>query len=379
MKKRIISLITVFCLLLSLNAFTYATNFTTTIDNAKQYKTDYLSGNNLIFSANITGAKGATFSITGDALNALYYDSDIKFYTFTFNNLTVRANKNDFFDLNLKTADFILKDNSFNVTYTYKDTTTKKISQTNWYELRYTLTGENFSSHTVAVMNKKQINCTESTPEKFVFSTKMLGEFKTENFEFSDITDTSKWYYEYVNQAGAYGIVSGVGDGLFVPERNVTRAELATLIVDATKHIISYDDGDKAIFDDVQNKNSWYYQYVNKCAQAGLMSGIGNGLFNPTATATRQEIAEVTANVIRLMGSFGGKNIPKINPSKVDSQLKKIYTDSSEIHGWAKESVLLCNSLKIMEGSDGYFYPLRQITRAESAKIFTDIYLKAVI
>lgn len=47
---------------------------------------------------------------------------------------------------------------------------------------------------------------------------------------FSDV-DPDAWYAEAVNEAAKLGIMEGVGGGLFEPERAVTRAELAAVVV----------------------------------------------------------------------------------------------------------------------------------------------------
>lgn len=47
---------------------------------------------------------------------------------------------------------------------------------------------------------------------------------------FADV-DSDSWYAEAVNEAAKLGIMEGVGGGLFEPERAVTRAELAAVVV----------------------------------------------------------------------------------------------------------------------------------------------------
>ncbi|MBQ8605282.1 MAG: S-layer homology domain-containing protein [Clostridia bacterium] len=374
MKKRIFSAISAVIFMLGvLSSFAFAASVD--ITDAASYKAENLSGNNLQFSAKITGAAGITFNVSAKALKSFYYDSDIRYYTFTFNNLTVRTDKNNFYDFDLKNVGFSLTNNSFAVKYTYKDSTTKTVTETA-LEMRYTVTGK-FNSHTVAIMNGKTLNCKESLLGKLVFETSDTGKFSTKTFQFTDVKDSKAWYYTYVNQAGAYGIVNGVGDGKFEPSRNIKRSELATLIVEATKHIVTYKTNSSISFTDVP-KNAWYHDYVNKCANMGLMKGVGGGRFDPDATATRQEIAVVAANFVKLIGSYNGKALPSINEKTLNSELAKLYKDSGSIASWARGAVLTCYKLEIMKGDSGSFFPKRTLTRAEGAKIFNDIYFKAV-
>ena len=374
MKKRIFSAALIVVLMLGvLSSFASATSVG--ISDAAAYKAENLSGNNLQFSAKITGASYVAFNVTANALKSFYYDSDIRYYTFTFNNLTVRADKNNFYDFDLKTASFVLKNNSFLVKYTYKDGTTRLLDSAT-LDIRYTVNGS-FNTHSVAIMSGEIINCKKSLKDTLVFETKKLGAFTTATFRFKDVKDSKAWYYTYVNQAGAYGIVNGVGDGRFEPSRSIKRSELATLIVEATKHIVTYKTNSSISFTDVP-KNAWYHDYVNKCANMGLMKGVGGGRFDPDATATRQEIAVVAANFVKLIGSYDGKALPSINEKTLNAELAKLYKDSGNIASWARGAALTCYKLEIMKGDSGSFFPTRTLTRAEGAKIFNDIYFKAV-
>ena len=88
------------------------------------------------------------------------------------------------------------------------------------------------------------------------------------------------------------GIVSGVSDKLFDPDRNITRAEFAAIIARALKL------NDKtADYKDVNGE--WFAPYVGACSEAGIISGMGDGTFAPNANATRAQAASI---VRRLLG-----------------------------------------------------------------------------
>lgn len=377
MKKRIIAVILTLVLLMSMPVFAYANAIAINVNDAVTHKAENLTGNNLAFNATVTGATSVKFTIDGTALSSFYNDSEIRYYTFTFNKLSVRADKNNFYDFNLARAEFELTERSFTVKYYYNDLSSKLLATVN-IPMRYTLTGANFTTHTVAKFSSQTVNCIESTAEKFSFETELTGSFTPVKFEFNDVKNTSSWYYSYVNESGAYGLVSGTGNGSFSPQKQVTRAEIAAMIVNATQHIISYRSDESISFSDV-SKSSWYYPFVNKCATMGIMNGMGNGTFEPTKPATREEIATVAANLTLLLGSFNGQQIPQVNADTAKTELSAVYTDAADVSGWAASFVLICNKLEIMVGSNGKFDAKRDVTRAESAKIFNDLYFKTSI
>ncbi|MDR0951931.1 MAG: S-layer homology domain-containing protein [Oscillospiraceae bacterium] len=55
------------------------------------------------------------------------------------------------------------------------------------------------------------------------------GELRIESGEFSDVLPGA-YYYDAVRWASSEGIVEGTGEGLFTPDANVTRRELATML-----------------------------------------------------------------------------------------------------------------------------------------------------
>ena len=92
------------------------------------------------------------------------------------------------------------------------------------------------------------------------------------------------------------GIVSGVTPTQFEPERTITRAEFAAMIVRALG--ITATDG--PAFEDVAN-NAWFYSSVTAAAKAGLIVGY-NGYFRPDDLITREEMATIIAKAYFFAG-----------------------------------------------------------------------------
>ena len=254
------------------------------------------------------------------------------------------------------------------MTFNYNDGTEKKLEKTR-LDMRFTLSGNDVTDKSIPVFSGTALTCDSLKAGEMVFYTKILGSFEIKTHEFSDVTDPKTWYYKYVNGCGALGILSGMGDGSFMPQKTVTRAELAVMIVKATSHIISYRIDDKISFSDVQ-KGKWYYEYIMKCASVGIISGRGDGVFAPNDNATREEIASLTARVIKIAGSYNGNALPTIENT---DELATLYPDGASVSKYARADVILCNKLSVMVGDKTGFRPKANTTRAECAKIFFDI------
>ncbi len=84
---------------------------------------------------------------------------------------------------------------------------------------------------------------------------------------FDDVADDA-WYAEAVNTLASLGIVEGVGNNQFDPERAITRAEFTTIAMRFTNGML---DGEN-IFSDVSS-SAWYYEYVVGAIQYGWING----------------------------------------------------------------------------------------------------------
>lgn len=117
---------------------------------------------------------------------------------------------------------------------------------------------------------------------------------------FTDIADTD--YEKAVETLTALGVVTGYEDGTFRPEKVVTRAEMAKLIVE----ILGYGDlvaGSKSNFSDTQGH--WADAWVALAAGKGLVIGTGDGKFTPDRTVSYDEAITM---VVRALGYTDGCN-----------------------------------------------------------------------
>ncbi|UVI30608.1 S-layer homology domain-containing protein [Paenibacillus spongiae] len=109
----------------------------------------------------------------------------------------------------------------------------------------------------------------------------------------SSFSDTQgHWASEAIGALRAKGIIKGYGDGSFHPNQEISRAEIVAMLARLTDYV----SGTSNLFSDTGT--SWASEQINAFAAAGIVSGVGNGLFKPNESASR---AESVAIIIRLL------------------------------------------------------------------------------
>ena len=110
---------------------------------------------------------------------------------------------------------------------------------------------------------------------------------------FDDVPEDA-WYAEPVNVMAKLGIVKGVGDDMFEPNREITRAEFTAMAM----RFAQGETGGKNIFSDV-DEDDWFYEVVVDSIKYGWIEGYPDGTFRPQNLITREE---VTTIVNRMLG-----------------------------------------------------------------------------
>lgn len=112
---------------------------------------------------------------------------------------------------------------------------------------------------------------------------------------FTDIA--GHWAESYISRATAKGMVSGYPDGTFKPNLSVTRAEFAVMLAGAlqlegTEATLS--------FTDIEQFGTWAEQAVARAVHAGIVEGYEDGSFRPNAQITRAEMAVMIVRGLNL-------------------------------------------------------------------------------
>ena len=108
-----------------------------------------------------------------------------------------------------------------------------------------------------------------------------------------DDVPANAWYAKAVNTLASLGIISGVGDNKFEPERSITRAEFTAM---AMKFAVGGEEGEN-IFSDV-DEDDWFYEAVVNSIQYGWIHGYGDGTFRPNNPITRAEVTAIVNNML---------------------------------------------------------------------------------
>ena len=171
---------------------------------------------------------------------------------------------------------------------------------------------------------------------------------------FPDVTRDA-WYFEAVEESAALGLFHGDDQGLFQPERDITRAEFCQVAANALGSDWEDFEGENQ-FTDVAD-GAWYVQVVAWAAQEGIMNGDGDGRFRPEDPITREEMCQVLYNLL--------------GRQPVEDEGDSLFPDDGEISPWAREAVYACHSLGLVLGNDdGSFRPRENTQRSQAATVF---------
>lgn len=176
--------------------------------------------------------------------------------------------------------------------------------------------------------------------------------------KFRDVTK-EHWAFEAVDAMQREGIISGYGDGTFLPEKTVTREEFVKMIISAFG---LNDDSASSHFHDVFDSD-WFYPYVSAAFKCGIVTGDHLGLFGVNTGITRQDAAVIASRTMKT----AGKNINTLRDYKT-------FADEVSISDYAKDAVKELYCMGRINGTDkGEFEPQRFCTRAEAAMIIYNI------
>ncbi|WP_066083700.1 GLUG motif-containing protein [Anaerotignum neopropionicum] len=118
---------------------------------------------------------------------------------------------------------------------------------------------------------------------------------------FTDVNEESA-YRPYVEWAYSKGIIRGIGDNQFAPDRAITREEIAVIFANygkATGYTFPVT-GEATTYADASSIGSAYKDAVKAMQQAGIMMGGGDNKFNPKGNATRAEVSSMLSRYIKL-------------------------------------------------------------------------------
>ncbi|RUL49804.1 carboxypeptidase regulatory-like domain-containing protein [Lysinibacillus antri] len=113
------------------------------------------------------------------------------------------------------------------------------------------------------------------------------------NNTFKDITNS--WAKNYIESLASKTLIKGKAEDLFAPNDQITRAEFAVLLARTLN--LPKQEYEK-IFLDVNEKMTWSVYEIEAANRAGIVFGLG-GKFNPNENISRQEMASMIIRAIK--------------------------------------------------------------------------------
>ena len=156
-------------------------------------------------------------------------------------------------------------------------------------------------------------------------------------------------------------VVVGYPDGMFKPNRNISRAEFATMLVKGFN--LDCDMNSQCMFSDVP-ANNWANAAIAKAVDEDLLKGYPNGKFEPNHPVTR---AEALTTIAKSMTC-------DIDQCKADEILSK-YADGHTVPNWARIPVaksLQSGALKDMPNPN-MICPNKEASRADVASMLQTV------
>ncbi len=166
------------------------------------------------------------------------------------------------------------------------------------------------------------------------------------SLQLSDIQ--GHWAESYIKSLVMTEVMKGYPNGTFKPDNNITRAEFATILVNAYKLAPKKD----VVF--VDTNGHWAQDYISTIASYGIVKGYGANKFGPEDLINREQMAVMIVKTAQLKQTKAAKD----------------FNDKAKIAVWALEAVNIAASEAIINGyPDNTFKPKGLATRAEAATI----------
>ena len=164
------------------------------------------------------------------------------------------------------------------------------------------------------------------------------------------------WAEEFVTSLQERGIVNGTSEKTFSPDATIRRGDFMLMLYNAAgKPEFTGDSG----FTDVP-ADAYYATAVAWAKEQGIAAGMGDGLFDPAGTLTREQAF-----------AFICRALPILNVTYTDGDPAVLdnFSDSAELaeYAWTPAATLV--SLQVVSGSDGKLTPKAELTRAQMARI----------
>jgi len=162
------------------------------------------------------------------------------------------------------------------------------------------------------------------------------------------------WYYNAVYYAYDNGLMNGMGENEFAPTATTNRAMLVTILYRLEGSPAVYGANP---FTDVAN-GQWYTDAIIWAEANGIVGGYGDGAFGPTDNITRQQLAKILYNYALYKG-IAADSFAALGT----------YPDGSSVADWATTAMQWAVAEGLLQGMDGNLVPDGSAIRAQVATV----------
>lgn len=173
---------------------------------------------------------------------------------------------------------------------------------------------------------------------------------------FADIRGISE--QNAIETLAKYGIIYGMSENAYCPNRTMTRAEFATILVRS----LGLETIRDLPFADV-SAGDWFSDSVSTAYGYGLVKGVSKTEFRPYGTITREEAAVMVARAAALCGMDVSLDAFTV------STVLSAFGDYRSVSNWAQSPMAVCFHAHILDESVWEIRPKEPINRAQVAQM----------
>lgn len=144
---------------------------------------------------------------------------------------------------------------------------------------------------------------------------------------FIDVDDSS--YGDELNILATYGLLRGVGGGLFLPKETLNRAELCALLCLTLDRMSNAPSP----FSDVPD-DSWCAPYVTAMYELGLAKGYGDGAFGPDDPVTQEELIAVLGRLTDFLNASCHEALKEVTDEERSVPALTGFSDWARDYAW---------------------------------------------
>lgn len=200
--------------------------------------------------------------------------------------------------------------------------------------------------------------CGETRTESIPATGNTTGTHVCPGAIFSDMPKYSNWAHAGIDYCVENGLMSGMGNGKFEPDTATSRAMVVAIL---WRQAGMKAPSAPAPFTDLTQ--DWYKDAVAWAAENGIVAGRSATIFDPDAPISRQEMASILYRYTQ--------NYLKLNMSKTANI--STFPDYNKVSSYARTAMAWANAQGLISGTaeNGIVYldPLGNATRAQTARI----------